>query len=545
MTDAENAGRPRWMEAQMDARGLAALRRAATRRRVRPDRDRAGAAGADLGARVDPAPGGPGATQSRGRRPCPSRPRDAWGAPRILRDGALRRKGDERAGGIPLTLNLDRDVEREVTAKYRASGYPLADTEVRWVYTDAAGTTHRVAQAERLTTDQTGLCREHADNRVAFVDTEVSVYEGRKAKFGTTLIRGNFKTRRYVLKREVDWNDGDDYNRRKVDSTRTHIEGTGVVETVNIREQPTDCELTDDPERPCVVHEVVSITEGKDRLMDLSYGAGAATLDPLYGFVRPTFPNVFGTAWDLRLDAHVGANLPGLRSAFCSGEDCYERSGGVALERKRIFASPLTFEISTQFQRRVTPARGQIDSALGQVKLSWPLGPHWRLYAGYLIQIANISKDLVKPTLGAETGCGSDGMSTCRPPNRSEAIVPDRTGGLQSGATWERVDNSFNPDDGFIADDRHALRLALARRLRLVVSLRARLAALHPRAPHSQASQLPLPAHIRPLDPDPGPPRRRHAQHSRGVALLRRRHTRARHPRASSRRRCSSTSRRS
>ena len=46
-------------------------------------------------------------------------------------------------------------------------------------------------------------------------------------------------------------------------------EGTGVAENVVIREQPSNCELTDDPEQPCLVHQVISIREAKDRAMDL------------------------------------------------------------------------------------------------------------------------------------------------------------------------------------------------------------------------------------------------------------------------------------
>ena len=193
------------------------------------------------------------------------------------------------------------------------------------------------------------------------------------------------------------------------------------------------------------MHTVVSVTEAKDRFMDLGWGVGSATLDPAYAFVRPSFPNVGGTAWDVQLDGHVGANR------LCGGDDCYERSGRVGITRPRIFSSPLTFDISSQIQRRVTPARGQIDSLLGEVRLTWPLSDRWRTYFGYLIQAANISKGVVKPTLGEELGCGTDGMSSCRLPNRGESIVPDLSAGLELGASWQRVDNAFNPDEGFIA----------------------------------------------------------------------------------------------
>lgn len=449
-SEVDSATEPSWLERQLDPAGLAAVRK---RRRaglyVKIDIDagpRVLTSGREVVQHLEiPIP------PSREVANLPTTARGSWGAPRMLRDGPLRRRGDERAGGIPLSLTLDRDAQREIVRNYRAEGYPLADAELRWVYTDSRGTLHTVAQAERLTDAEVGLCRDHAQDLVATVDTRVSVYEGRRATFGTTLLRGNFKTRDWVLRREIRWEEGEPYRQGKVARTRSNIEGIGVAESVTIRELPTNCQLSDDPEQPCTVNAVISIREAKDRAMDVAWGVGGATLDPLYVFVRPTFPNMFGTAWDLQLDAHFGANLPGLREVLCDGEDCYERSGRASLIRRRIFASPLTFEISGQFQRRVTPARGQIDSALGQVRLTWPISDAWQVYVGYLIQAANISKRVAKPVLPDDTGCGSNRDGACRVPDRSEAIVPDLTGGLQTGVTYSKVDNAFNPEDGFIA----------------------------------------------------------------------------------------------
>ena len=380
-----------------------------------------------------------------------------WDATRTFRDGPLRRKGDKTVGRVPLSLTKDREVERDVARRYQDAGYPLADAELRWVYTNGAGVQHRVASADRLTEPSVGFCEDTRTGNDLTIGTELSVYEGRQARFGTTLVRGNFKTRYRrkngkpaAIAREIEWQEGDVWSKSAIDRTRAGIDGMGVTENVVIRPQPRNCSLDSDPNRPCVVHQVVSITESKDRAMDIEWGFGAATLDPLYGFVRPSFPNMWGTAWDLAFDAHVGANLPTLRDAFCIGEDCYERSGRVSLARRRIGGSPLTFDITGQVQRRATPARGQIDSALIELRLTWPINKHWQVYTSYLVQVANISKDLAKPTLGTDTGCGTSGLAPCRPPNRSESIVPDRTAAIRTGARWEQVDNAFNPEKGVI-----------------------------------------------------------------------------------------------
>lgn len=446
-TPVETTGDPTWIERQFSADGLAALR----------ERPRAG-----LYIRIEVEPGPRVLTSgrevarhveipippSREVESLPVTRQGHWDARRMFRDGPLRREGEDRAGGVPLRLGLEREAERAVERRYREEGFPLADAEMRWLYTDDEGQVHRASQAERLTAPEVGLCTSERVREVATVDTEISVYEGRQARFGTTLLRGNFKTRDWVLTREIPWKEGERYNRQSLDLARRRIEGTGTVESVQIHEQPTDCDLTDDPDQKCVVHQVIGVTESKDRAMDVEWGFGFATLDPFYVFLRPSFPNMLGTGWDLRIDTHFGTNVRIPR--FCSAEeDCYERTGRMSLLRQRIFASALSFEISGQVQRRATPARGIIDSALGEVRLSLPVRDEWRFYWSYFIQGANISKSVVKPALGGSPDCG-DGP--CRPPNRSESIVPDLTGALQSGVTWQRVDNAFNPDRGFMAD---------------------------------------------------------------------------------------------
>ncbi|HET6585202.1 MAG TPA: hypothetical protein VFG69_17210, partial [Nannocystaceae bacterium] len=230
-TELEDSGEPGWIthapegSSGLDEQGLAAIRK---QRR----------AGAYLVVDIDPGPRvvtSPHETirqleiQIPASRDVAGLPvtQGAWGAPRILRNGPLRRKDDERVGGIPVTLTRERDVERDIIDRYRGSGYPLADAEVRWLYTDASGTTHRVASGDRLAERSVGLCEEHRDDDVVLVDTEVNVYEGRRARFGTTLVRGNFKTRAWVLRREIDWKEGDAYSRPVVDETRANIDGIG------------------------------------------------------------------------------------------------------------------------------------------------------------------------------------------------------------------------------------------------------------------------------------------------------------------------------
>ena len=88
---------------------------------------------------------------------------------------------------------------------------------------------------------------------------------------------------------------------------------------------------------------------------------------------------------------------------FCGGLECYERHASATIIRNHVFGRPLNIELTGQFSRRVTPARGRLDAAFGQLRATWRVGERASMYAGYIAQLANVSKDSVRP-LGGGTG---------------------------------------------------------------------------------------------------------------------------------------------
>ena len=446
---------PAWAERDLSPEGLAALRRLGR---------------ADLYVRITVEPGPRVFTSRRpetiryldipipGDRDVEDLPvheRGEWGPTRMLRGTPLRREGDDRPGNIAVSPSLDRDVEEAVVANYRNSGFPVADAELRWLYTDPkTGEVRPVPNARRLADPDIGMCQAFPSGTAVEVGTELSVYEGRQGVFGDTVLRGNFKTRGWALRRQFAHRAGRPYSRAAADATRSNIDGLQVAESATLTPYPVGCDLDDDQDpQGCVVHQVLEVRESKDVAMDIGGGVGLATLDPFYLFLNPKFPNLFGTAWDLDALGHYGFNTSQIPAGVpflgdCAGQECYERSARGTLTRPRIFASPLTFEVGGQYQLRVTPARGPIESAIGQMTFTYNRGKRWQFYLGYLIQRANISQDVVKPAY-------SPAAAGAVPPpviNRRDAIVFDRTGALTAGVAYTNIeDNPFNPEKGLIA----------------------------------------------------------------------------------------------
>src|SRR5690606_14831541 len=280
-----------------------------------------------------------------------------------------------------------------IVAQYRDAGYPVSDAELTWQYTSPGGQTLVADAARNLPDARFGICTNRAFDKQVEVEPIINIYEGRSGEFGDILFRGNFKTRDWLLRRELKFESGERYNQSKVDASAASIETSGVAKSVTITPYPVGCHF--DETGPCYVHQVVVFEEAKDLAMTIDFGFGAATLNPFYVFANPTFPNLWGTGWDLALEGRWGFDLSEVLddTELCAGQECYERLGAATITRPHIFASAFDFDLSARVQQRATPARGEIFSIVVSPRISRRFR-EWTFYAGYLFQFANVSKDL-------------------------------------------------------------------------------------------------------------------------------------------------------
>lgn len=372
--------------------------------------------------------------------PITREPVDEALASEAIERSALRRRGREGPGQVPITLALGRDLRRSLVASYRNGGYPVSDAELTWAYTSPGGQSLSADTARTLTESRFGICQGRRTEAKVAIEPVINIYEGKVGEFGEILMRGNFKTRDWVLRRELAFNTGERYDQSLVDKSAASLEASGVAKSVTITPYPVDCEH--DTPGVCQVHEVVAIEEAKDIAMAIDFGFGSATLNPFYVFANPSFPNLWGTAWDLTLEGRYGFDLSDLLEStdLCAGQECYERLAAATLSRPHVFGSSLDLDINGRVQQRATPARGRILSVNGSVRVSRRF-QSWTFYAGYLIQLANVSKDIAKPL------AGTDGRWI----NRSGGVVSDLTGLIDTGVVLTRTDNAFNPHEGYLA----------------------------------------------------------------------------------------------
>jgi outer membrane protein assembly factor BamA len=363
-----------------------------------------------------------------------------WSLEEVVRETPLRAGNGANPWRVPVTLTLDDEARDSIVRRYRDAGFPVADAELDWRYERHDGSVVTAPDVKSLLAAEVGVCQENFNVPAVRVQPHLSVYEGRRGVHGETLIRGNFKTQKRVLERELELEPGDWYSEDEIRRSVTNIEGLGQTRQVRITPRPVDCDYGEAGQ--CRVHHVVTIEESKDYALDVPFGVGSATLNPLYVFANPTFPNMNGSAWTLVMEGRYGFDLDRLAELeFCGDQKCFERNVRGSLLRPHLFGSKLDFDLTGRFQQRHTPARGRIDTAYGSVRLTWRFREGMSLYGGYLIQLANISEDLVKPVGGGLTPWV----------NRPQAVVSNRTGLLETGAVFTQVDNAFNPSDGFIA----------------------------------------------------------------------------------------------
>ena len=138
--------------------------------------------------------------------------------------------------------------------------------------------------------------RDYTNNTIALT---YMIDEGPRAYVERIDIRGNTKTRDYVIRREFDLSEGDAYNRVLVDKAERRLRELGYFKTVNITTEAGSA-----PDKVVVVVQVEDQSTGS-----FSVAAGVSTSQGIIGEVALEETNFLGRGQTLRIS--VGGGLDG------------------------------------------------------------------------------------------------------------------------------------------------------------------------------------------------------------------------------------------
>ena len=221
---------------------------------------------------------------------------------RAVDPGALRSVLRMRTGDIYNGDAVEKTVE-DVTVEITKHGYPFASVRPRG---------DRDPQAHTVS--------------VVFV-----VDEGIRAYIERINIRGNTRTRDYVIRREFDISEGDPYNRALIDRAERRIKNLNFFKNVKITNEPGSA-----PDRVVINVDVEEQSTG-----DFSVMGGYSTADGFMGQVSVSERNLMGTGRYAKASGTYGQYIRGLELGFVEPYFFDQRiSAGLDLFARDTLASP-------------------------------------------------------------------------------------------------------------------------------------------------------------------------------------------------------------
>ncbi|HEX2099855.1 MAG TPA: outer membrane protein assembly factor BamA, partial [Candidatus Synoicihabitans sp.] len=119
-------------------------------------------------------------------------------------------------------------------------------------------------------------------------------------------VRGNARSRDYIVRREFDIAEGDPYNRVLINRAERRLRNLGYFSDVRVTTEPGST-----PDRVIVVANVVEQPTG-----EFSFGAGYSTSDGIVGDVSLSERNFLGRGYNMRIGAGGGADSRNYEFSF-------------------------------------------------------------------------------------------------------------------------------------------------------------------------------------------------------------------------------------
>ena len=243
------------------------------------------------------------------------------------------------------------------------------------------------------------------------------VDEGARVYIERIEVRGNNRTRDYVVRREFDVAEGDAFNRVLIDRAERRLRRLGYFSEVRVFTEPGSAD-----DRLIVVVQVVEQPTG-----EFSFGAGYSSGDGIVGDVSLTEKNFLGRGYNLRVAVGGGSNSRSYEFGFTDPYFLGRRiSAGLNVYRRSYDENSFR---SYDYQ-----------TTGGGLTFGFPITEDLSVQTGYKVEFQEIDVDA-----GACDGVGGDDASLAICTAAPETLVSS----VFYSLVYDTLDSRTDPHDGF------------------------------------------------------------------------------------------------
>jgi len=270
---------------------------------------------------------------------------------------------DEEKGGYVVTFTVEEGEQYRVGQVNIDSRLPSVEAEdLRKELEISSGEVYNGLEVEKTLYNMTNTVvrRGHGfaqvrpvanrNRETKIVDISYIIEDGPRVYIERINIRGNDRTRDYVIRREFDVSEGDAYNRVLIQRAERRLNNLGYFKTVKVTNEPGSA-----PDRVIVNVDVEDQSTGS-----FSISGGYSTSDGFIGEVSVTESNFMGRGQYVKVAGSYGENTKGIEFSFT---EPYFMGYRLAVG----------FDVFTKFSDMTTYSRYENRMTGGQLRVALPL----------------------------------------------------------------------------------------------------------------------------------------------------------------------------
>lgn len=347
-----------------------------------------------------------------------------------------------KVGGVSVESTL-RDVDGAALQRYVAtssgSTYNAEDVEksLLSLTTEVARRGHAFAQV-RPRGDRDAAGRQ--------IGITYVIDEGPRVYVERINVRGNTRTRDYVVRRELDLGEGDAYNKVLIDRAERRLNNLGFFNKVRITNEPGSA-----PDRVVVNIDVEDKATGS-----FSIAGGYSTSDGVIGEVSLSESNFLGRGQYVRIAGTLGQRTQGIDFSFTEPY----------FMGHRIAAG---FDLFSKFNDNYHTSRFESRVTGGQVRFTFPITEEFSITPRYSLYQTEIDipntvdrpyNDCTVPLVGITPGTAGlpvNSVFNCLTNGEASVAVKEAQGTTLTSLVglnfnYNSLDSIQNPRNGFVAE---------------------------------------------------------------------------------------------